>query len=48
MNDFVSWWASSCFFLFYDMTSLHPLHFIEMIFPLVPLIFHFGAKPQQE
>ena len=43
MNDFVSWCRHLLVsFLFYAVTSLHPLHFIEMIFPLVPHIFHFG------
>ena len=32
--------------LFHEVTSLHPLHFREMIFPLVPHIFLFGAEPQ--
>ena len=47
MNEFLS----SCrhllvSFRFHDLTSL--LHFMEMIFPLVPLIFHFREKPQQK
>ena len=41
MNEFVSWCRHLLVsFLFHALTSLHPLHFIEMIFPLVPLIFH--------
>ena len=28
-------YASSYSFLFHELASLHPLHFIEMIFPLV-------------
>ena len=40
MNEFVSWCRHLLVsFLFHALTSLHPLHFIEMIFPLVPLIF---------
>ena len=35
-------------FFFYDMTSLQPPSFHRNDFPLVPLIFHFRAKPQQE
>ena len=36
MNDFLSWCRHLFVpFLFRDMTSLHPLHFIEMIFTLV-------------
>ena len=36
MNDFLSLWRHLLVpFLFYDLTSLHPLHFMEMIFPLV-------------
>ena len=38
MNEFVSWCRHLLVsFLFHALTSLH---FIEMIFPLVPLIFH--------
>ena len=49
MNEFVSWCRHLLVpFLFSDVTSLHPLHFIEMIFPLVPLFFHFGAKPHKK
>ena len=41
MSDFVSWYRHILVsFLFHEVTSLYPLHFIEMIFPLVPLIFH--------
>ena len=48
MNDFLS----RCMhllvpFFFMRLTSLHPLHFIETIFPLVTLIFYFEAKPHQ-
>ena len=36
MNEFVSWCRHLLVsFLFHALTSLHPLHFIEMIFPLV-------------
>ena len=38
MSDFVSWCRHS-----FDSPTI-PLHFIEMIFPLGPLIFHFGAN----
>ena len=31
-------------FFFMKWQPYIPLHFIEMIFPLVPLIFHFGAN----
>ena len=35
-NEFVSWCRHLLVsFLFHALTSLHPLHFIEMIFPLV-------------
>ena len=44
MNEFMIY-TSSCSFLFHDLTSLHPpLHFIETFFPLVSLIYHFGAE----
>ena len=40
MNYFLSWCRPLLVaFLFHAMTSLLLLHFIEMIFPLVPLIF---------
>ena len=47
MNDFLSWCRHLLVpFLFHDLTSLHPLHFIEMIFKLVPLIFYvLGQSP---
>ena len=46
MKNFLSWCRHLLFsFLFHDLTSLHPLH---LIFLLVPLIFHFRAKPLQE
>ena len=45
MSDFVSWWRHLLVpFFFMKWHPYIPLHFIEMIFPLVPLIFHsFGA-----
>ena len=33
--------------LFHEVTSLHPLHFREMIFPLVPHIFYLGQSPNK-
>ena len=48
MNEFLLFWCRHPLvpLLFHDVTSLHPLHFREIIFPLVPCIFQFGAKPQ--
>ena len=50
MNDFLSCCMHLLVhLLFHEVTFLHiPLHFMEMIFPLVPLIFHLGAKPYQK
>ena len=49
MNEFVSWCRHLLVpFLFHTLTSLHPLHFTEVIFPLVPPIFHssfWGKAP---
>ena len=48
INDFLSLSRNLLVpLLFHELTSLHPLHFREMIFPLVPHIFLlFEAKPQ--
>ena len=44
MSGFVSWCRHLVPFFLHPYI---PLHFIEMIFPLVSLIYHFEAKPQQ-
>ena len=47
MNEFLFWCRHPLVpLLFHEVTSLHPLHFREMIFPLVTHIFPFGAKSQ--
>ena len=49
MNEFVSWCRHLLVSFLFHVHPYIPLHFIEMIFPLVPLIFHslfFGAKPR--
>ena len=38
MNDFLSWCRHLLVPFLFDVTSLHPLHFIEMIFPLVIIL----------
>ena len=49
MNDILFWCKDLLVpFIFHDVTSLHPPSFHRNDFPLVPLIFHFGAKPQQK
>ena len=45
INDFLSWSRHLLVpLLFHDVTSLHPLHFREMIFPLVPHTFLIWGK----
>ena len=47
MSDFVSWCRHLLVpFFFMKWHPYIPLHFIEMIFPLVPLIFLWGFAPR--
>ena len=38
INDFLSWCSMFCFSSFHEVTSLHPLHLREMIFPLYTVL----------
>ena len=45
INDFLSRYRHVLVpLLFHEVTSLHPLHFREMIFPFVPLTFFIWGK----
>ena len=47
MNEFLFWFRHPLVLLFFhEVTSQHPFHVREMIFPLVPHIFQFWPKPQ--